>query len=240
MQNMNKFFIIFLRSFKLFAIIVPCIVVFLYCAFVFYNDFLRANEHSIARKYTSLNISDKTNNYKVLILTLEVNSRKPASFSITMTKRLEKTNYNTNTNANISPMLIFASSPTMDRELPKLVCDKRSIWGDYRADYKMVFLPSGSVAILDKNITNKKNVTLEDILNNSRSTIIEHENNIKWGNFSYNSIVDCDDLEWIGKRSGLITLISGEVIIIQGFDELPITGQPLYGIIVRRYPPIVP
>jgi hypothetical protein len=80
----------------------------------------------------------------------------------------------------------------------------------------MALLPSGTIVVLDKNITDKKNVTLEYILNNSRNKFIEEESNVEWGVVGFNRLDD-RDLGWISLGpTGICNIISGSM------DDLPI------------------
>jgi hypothetical protein len=231
MKKMKKLFII-LTPFIFFVAIVIAIVTVIHCVLVIYNDFFQdPKRHTIANQFSSLHVSDTANNkdYSILIVTMEAHSSRPISFSVTRIKNnrlLQKTNYYKNRSHTVDPI------SDIELELPKLVCNKRSIWGNYRAIYKMAFLPSGSVVILDKNITaDQKNVTLEYILDNSRSKFIDHESNVEWeSTSSINNVLARHHTGWIslGESGGGCITINGSI------DDLPV-----YKILLQIYHPKV-
>jgi hypothetical protein len=222
MKKPNKFFAI-LRSFAFFAMVVMGIFILLHFVLVIYNDFFQKKKHAIIDQFSLLNISDDNKNYDILILTMKVHSTRPITFSVTSTKHnrlLQQTdNYE-------NGLRTVDSMSDIELELPKLICDIRSIFGDCRATYRMAFLPNGSIAILDKNITNQKNVTLEYLLNNSQNKFIDQESNVEWGMMDFNSAVGRGFRQfWLGPTAHR-TILYGSI-----------DNEVIYNIRIKRYHP---
>jgi hypothetical protein len=220
MKRTNKFFII-LRPFVFFITLAIGIVILLHFVLVMYNDFFQNEEHSIARRTSSLHISDNTKDYNLLTLTLEVHSSRPITFSIRMFKNnrfLQKTSYYKSRSHTDDPI------SDIELEFPKLVCNRRSIWGNYRAtyNYKIALLPNGSIILLDKNITNQKNITLEYLINNSQNKFIGQESNVDWGPIWW-----ADNFSWFSTGP-----TASRLIISGSIDDLPI-----YEILLKIYRP---
>jgi hypothetical protein len=221
MKKTNKFFVI-LRSFTFFAIAVMGIFILLHFVLVMYNDFFREETLAIIDRFSLLNISDDNKNYDILILTMELHSTRPITFSLTTIKKNRSLKQTKNENGELCT---DSSISDMELELSKFICDRRSIFGDCRATYRMAFLPNGSIVILDKNITNQKNVTLDYILNNSRNKFIDQESNVEWGMMGF------DSLE--GRDLGRLWLGQGGCIILHG----SIDNVEIYDILIKRYNP---
>jgi hypothetical protein len=203
------------------------IFILLHCVLVIYNDLFQKENHAIANRFSSLHISDNNKNYDVLILTMKIQSTRPITFSLTMIK---KQRFFQQTDNKHGGLCTVSSISDIEMELPKLICDRRSIWGDCQAIYKIAFLPNGSIAILDKDITNQKNVTLDYILNNSRNKFIDmdqyQENNVEWGMMGFDSLVERDlGWLWLGQTGGCIILHGS------------IDNVEIYDIHIKRYNP---
>jgi hypothetical protein len=193
------------------------IVILLHFVLVIYNDFFQNENHTIIDRFSLLNISDDNKNYDILVWTTEIHSTRPITFSLTTFKnRFLKQNKNKN-----GELCTASSISDMEQELSKLICDKRSIFGDCRAIYRIAFLPNGSIAIVDKNITNQKNVTLEYILNNSRNKFIDQESNVEW------------DMSSVGRHRWYKLEPTVFRTILYGF----IDNEVIYELRIERYHP---
>lgn len=191
------------------------LIIFLHSVLILYNDFFQSSdEHGITTR-SSLYVfgNTETEDIHLLLLTIEIHSSRPIILPLGMwrnEKLLQKIHLEENKSLTTTP------SNKVDQEISKLVCNKRSFWGNFRAVYRMVLLSNGSVAMLDNNVTDQK-ISLEYILNNSQYKFIGQESNVEW-------MPLCDN-------SGISSIGSNvSVSIKSGF----IDNLQIYGIYLHR------